>query len=82
MSLIINILKLLALTAAVSSTDTAIHKKLFRFGFTKLITSNEEMSDIMKIVRSLEGSRLLIKGVSEIIDRFGVEHIPKKFKNS
>ena len=29
--------------------------------------SNEEMSDIMKIVKSLEESGLLIKGVSETI---------------
>ena len=32
-----------------------------------LIISNEEMNDIMKIVKSLEESGLLIKGVSEII---------------
>ena len=32
-----------------------------------LIISNEEMSDIMKIVKSLEESSLLIKEVSELI---------------
>ena len=36
-------------------------------GFTILIISNEEMEDIMKIVKSLEDSGLLIKGVSETI---------------
>ena len=33
---------------------------------TTLIISNEEMNDIMKIVKSLEESGLLIKGISEI----------------
>ena len=31
------------------------------------IISNEEMNDIMKIIKSFEESALLIKGVSEII---------------
>ena len=35
--------------------------------FITLIISNEEMNDIMKIVKSLEDSGLLIKGVSETI---------------
>ena len=37
------------------------------FGTTTLIISNEEMNDIMKIVKSLEESGLLIKGVSQAI---------------
>ena len=36
-------------------------------GFTTLIIYNEGMNDIMKIVKSLEDSGLLIKGVSETI---------------
>ena len=56
----------LGLTAA-AATDTAVHKKLFGSGTTTLIISNEEMNDIMKIVKSLEESGLLIKGVSQII---------------
>ena len=36
-------------------------------GFTTLIISNEGMNDIMKIVKSLEDSGLLIKGVRETI---------------
>ena len=35
---------------------------------TTLIISNEEISHIMKIVKSLEDAGLLIKGVSEIIE--------------
>ena len=54
----------LRLTAA-SATDAAIHKKMFGSGMTTLKISNEEMSDIMKLVKSLDESGLLIKGVSE-----------------
>ena len=53
--------------AAASATDTAIHKKMFRSEFSSLIISNKEMEDIMKIVKSLEASGLLIKGVGETI---------------
>ena len=34
----------------------------------KLITRNEEMNNIMKIVKSLEESSLLTKGVSKTIE--------------
>ena len=58
----------LRLTASTSATDAAIHKKMFRSANTMtLIISNEEMNDIMKIVKSLEESGLLIKGLSETI---------------
>ena len=68
--LIGNVLKLLpesvliplGLIAAASATDTAIHKKMFGSCTATLI---EEMTDIMKIVKSLEESGLLIKDVSE-----------------
>ena len=55
----------LGLTAAVSATDAAIHEKTFWSGVTTLIIPNEEMNVIMKIVKSLEQSSLLIKGVSK-----------------
>ena len=62
-----NILKLsaksvlipLGLTAVASTTDAAIRKKMFGSGFTTLIIFNEEMNGIMKIVKSLEESRLI-----------------------
>ena len=38
---------------------------MFGSGMTTLIISNEEMNDIMKIVKSLEESGLLIKAVGE-----------------
>ena len=76
MLLIGNVLKPLArsvliplgLTAAGSATDAAIHKKkMFGSGMTSLIISNEEMNDIMKMVKFLEESGLLIKAVSQTI---------------
>ena len=38
-----------------------------------VITSNEEMNDVMKIVKSFEESGLLIKGISETIKNEAVE---------
>ena len=58
-----SVLTPLGLTAAASSTDAAIHKKMFGSGTSTLITLNEEMNDKMKIVKSLEESGLLVKGV-------------------
>ena len=55
------------LTAAASATDAAIQKKIFQSGFTKLIISNAEINDIIKTVKSLEESELLIKSVNETI---------------
>ena len=57
----------LGLTAAASATDAAIHKKIIGSGFTTLIISNEEVNDILKIIKSLEESGSLIKGVGETI---------------
>ena len=42
----------LGLTAAAATTDAAIKKKIFGSGMTTLIISNEEMNDIIKIVKS------------------------------
>ena len=62
-----SVLMPLELTAVASETDAAIHKKMFGSGTTTLIIYNEEINDIMKIVKSLEQSGLLIKGVSQKI---------------
>ena len=43
----------------------ATNKKMSGSGKATLIISNEEMNDIMKIVKSLTEPGLLIKGVSE-----------------
>ena len=62
----------LGLTAAESTADAGIHKKILESGHnnnnnTTLIISNDEMVDILKIVKSLEDSGVLLKGVSETI---------------
>ena len=66
-SLAKSILIPLGLSAAASATDAAIHKKMFGSGNTTLIISNKEMNDIINIIKSLEESELLIKGISETI---------------
>ena len=60
----------LGLTAAASAADAGIHKTILGSGNnnnTTLIISNDEMDDILKMVKSLEDSGVLSKGVSETI---------------
>ena len=64
-----SVLMPLGLTAAASAADAGIHKKILGSGHnnTTLIISNDEMDDILKIIKSLEDSGVLLKGVSETI---------------
>ena len=55
----------LGLTAAAWAADAGIHKKILGSSNTTLIISNDEMEDIIKVVKSLEDFGLLLKGVSE-----------------
>ena len=57
----------LRLSAGMSPADAAIQKKIHGSGTTTLIILNEEMEDIMKIVKSLKESGLLVHRISEII---------------
>ena len=59
----------LGLTSAAAAADARIHKKILGSGHnnTTLIISNDEMDGILKIVKSLEDSGVLLKGVSETI---------------
>ena len=68
----------LGLTAAASVADAGIHKKILGSGKrpldlalphnnTTLIILNDEMDDILKIVKSLDDSGVLLKGASEAI---------------
>ena len=55
-------------TTAASAADAEIHKKILSghpSHNTALIISNDEMEDIIKIVKSLENSGLLLKRISE-----------------
>ena len=45
----------------------ALKENMLGSGTTTLIISNDEMNDIIKIVKSLEDSGVILKGVSEII---------------
>ena len=65
-SILIPLGSTVAATAA-TATDAAIHKKLFGSGVTTLVISNEEMNNTMKMVKLLEESGLLIKGISKTI---------------
>ena len=49
----------LRLTEAASAADAGIHKKIF--------ISNKDMGDLIKIVKSLEDSGLLLKGITESV---------------
>ena len=61
-------LELTAAAVAAAVTEPAIHKKMFGSGHpldlaplkTTLIVSNEEMNDIMKIIKSLRESTILV----------------------
>ena len=58
----------LGLTAAASAADAGIHKKILGSGnMTALIISNDQIEDIIKIVKSLEDSGLLLEGVTETV---------------
>ena len=54
----------LGLTAAAAATVAGIQNKMFSSGTTALKISNEQMKDIIKIVKSLEKSALFMKGFS------------------
>ena len=54
-------------SAGMSAVDAAITKKIYGSDRRALIISNEEMNDILKIVKSLVESRLLIKGANKRI---------------
>ena len=76
LSLIKNVIKPLAkivliplgLTPAASAADAGIHKKILGSGnMTTLIIPSDEIWDIIKIVKSLEDSGLLLEGVTETV---------------
>ena len=67
-----NVLTPLGLIAAMSAFDGSIQKKIHGSGATKhagvkLIIKQENMKDIMKTIKALEDSGILLKGVSKTI---------------
>ena len=67
MSLAKNVLAPLGLTAAMSAIDGSIQKKIHGSGI-KLIIEEEDMQDIIKIIKELKNSDILLKGVSKTIE--------------
>ena len=62
-----NILAPLGLSAAMSATDVAIQKK-FRGYKTKVVRfSNKDLDDMNKIVKALEDSDVLMKGITKTL---------------
>ena len=58
----------LGLIAEASAADAGIYKKILGSGNnTTLIISNKDMDDLIKIVKSLENSGLLLKGITESV---------------
>ena len=62
-------LGMLGLTAAASATDAAINKKILRSeNHTTLIIYNNDMQDLLKIVKSLEDRGILLNGITETVE--------------
>ena len=62
-----NVLAPLGLTAAMSTIDGSIQKKINGSG-DKLIIEEEDVDDIMKIIKALQNSGILLKGVTKTIE--------------
>ena len=61
-------LAMLGLTAAASATDPAINKKILGSGnHITLIISNNDMQNLLKMVKSLEDSGILLDGITETV---------------
>ena len=61
-----NVLAPLGLSAAMSAIDGGMQRKIHGSG-VKLIIEQEDMKDSMKIIKVLENSGILLKGVSKTI---------------
>ena len=65
---VVKSLGMFGLTAAASATDAAINKKILGSGnHAILIISNDDMQDLLKIVKSLEDSGILLNGITETV---------------
>ena len=65
---VIKPLGMLGLTAAASVTDAAVNEKILGSGnHTTLIIYNDDMQDLLKIVKSLKDSSLLLDRITETV---------------
>ena len=62
-----NMLARLGLSAAMSATDAAIQKKVHGYGTKTVKFSNKDLDDMTKIVKALEDSDVLMKGVTKTL---------------
>ena len=62
-----NVLAPLGPTAAMSAIDGSIKKKIHGSG-VKLIIEQEDLNDIIKIIKALENSGILLKGATKTIE--------------
>ena len=62
-----NILAPLGLSAAMSATDAAIQKKMYGSGIKTVKFSNKDLDGMTKIVKALEDSDVLMKGITETL---------------
>ena len=62
-----NVLAPLGITATMSVIDGSIQKKIHGSG-VKLVIEQEDMNDIIKIIKALENSGILLKGVTKTIE--------------
>ena len=53
--------------AAMSAIDGSIQRKIYGSG-VKLIIEQEDMNDIIKIIKALENSSILLKGITKTIE--------------
>ena len=61
-------LGMLGLTAAASATDTAINKKILGSGnHTTLIISNDDLNDLLEVIKSLEKNGILLDRITETV---------------
>ena len=60
-----NVLAPLGLPAAISAIDGSIQKKIHGSGI-KLIIEEEDMQDIIKIIKELQNADILLKGVKQL----------------
>ena len=65
---VIKPLGMLGLTAVVAATDAAINKKILGFGnHTTLIISNDDLNDLLEVLKSLEKNDILLDGITETV---------------
>ena len=62
-----NILAPLGITAAASAIDAGIRKKIHGSGTTTLVISKKKIKDMVKIIKTLENSNILLEGVTKVV---------------